>query len=69
MSDSIRISLKAARVNAGMTMESVCEVLNISKTTIFNWENGNTIPDADMALKLSKLYKMPLENINFYRKS
>jgi DNA-binding XRE family transcriptional regulator len=69
MSDSIRISLKAARVNAGMTMESVCEVLNISKTTIFNWENGNTIPDADMALKLSKLYKMPLENIYFCRKS
>ena len=69
MSESIRISLKAARVNANLTMDAVCAALNVSKTTVFNWENGNSLPDADMALKLSALYKLPLENINFRRKS
>ena len=68
MSESIRISLKAARVNAGLTMEDVCARLNVSKTTIFNWENGNSLPSADTALKLSDLYRLPLENINFSRK-
>jgi DNA-binding XRE family transcriptional regulator len=69
MSESIRITLKAARVNAGLTMDDVCSVLNVSKTTICNWESGTSLPDADMALKLSNLYKLPLENINFCRKS
>ena len=69
MSESIRISMKAARVNAQLTMEDVCEALKVSKTTVFNWENGKSLPDADMAVKLSKLYGLPLENINFCRKS
>lgn len=69
MSGSIRISLKAARVNAGLTMDDVCSQLKITKTTIFNWENGNSVPDVDMAIKLSDLYRIPLENINFCRKS
>ena len=52
MSESIRISLKAARVNAGLTMEDVCKCLKVSKNTILNWEKGYTLPDADKAVHL-----------------
>lgn len=69
MSESIRISLKAARVNAGLTMEDVCKCLKVSKNTILNWEKGYTLPDADKAVKLSELYNLPLENIIFYKNS
>jgi transcriptional regulator with XRE-family HTH domain len=69
MSESIRISLKAARVNAGLTMEEACKALKVSKSTIMNWEKGYTIPDADKAIALSELYKIPLENIIFYKNS
>lgn len=69
MSERVRITLKAARVNACLTMEEVCRLLNISKTTVFNWESGKSLPDADMAVKLSDLYRIPLDNINFCRKS
>ena len=69
MSESIRISLRAARVNAGMTMDEACEGLKISKTTLMNWENGRTLPDADKAIELSSLYRIPLENLIFCKQS
>ena len=69
MSESIRISLKAARVNAGLTMDDVCKAMRVSKATVLNWEKGYTLPDADKAVRLSELYKLPLENISFYKNS
>ena len=69
MSDSIRITMRAARINAGLTMDEACKALKVSKTTIFNWENGYTVPDADKAIALSELYKLPLENIIFCKGS
>lgn len=35
-----RISLAAARVNAGLTQTDVAEKMRVSKQTIVNWENG-----------------------------
>ena len=35
-----RITLAAARVNAGMTQEDVAREMHVSKNTIVNWENG-----------------------------
>ena len=69
MSESIRISLKAARVNAGLTMEDVCKSLRVSKATVLNWEKGYTMPSAEKAIAMSELYKIPLENIIFYKNS
>ena len=45
------------------------QVPKVSKNTILNWEKGYTLPDADKAVKLSELYKLPLENIIFYKNS
>lgn len=35
-----KITLAAARVNAGMTQEEVAKAMHVSKNTIVNWENG-----------------------------
>ena len=69
MTESIRITLKAARVSAGLTMDDVCRALNVSKTTVLNWEKGYTLPPVDKAISLSELYKIPLENIIFSKNS
>lgn len=69
MSESFRISLKAARINADMTQEEVAKSIGISKVTLIKWENGDTVPTADKAEKLSELYKCPLGRIDFCRKS
>lgn len=69
MTQTIRMTLEAARVNAGLTQKQVCEALKVSMTTIGLWERGDRMPPVDKAIKLSELYKVPLECINFCRKS
>lgn len=61
----IKISLAAARVNAGMTQEEVAKKMQVSKNTIINWEKSLAEPKVSQALRLSELYKMPLESIIF----
>ena len=65
MSNTLRISLKAARVNAGMTQDQVCKSVSCSKATLVKWENGETSPTVEKAIELARLYKMPLEAIDF----
>lgn len=61
--EKIRISLAAARVNANLTQEDVAKALHVAKNTIVAWEKGENEPKVTQAMALSKLYKMPLDNI------
>ena len=38
--NNYKISLAAARVNAGMTQNDVAKKMHISKNTVINWEKG-----------------------------
>ena len=42
-----RITLKAARVNAGYSQEEAAILLNISPYTLSNWERGVSMPKAN----------------------
>ena len=56
---SIKITLAAARVNAGMTQEEVAKEMKVSKNTIVNIENGKRkIKMAELSF-FSELYKLP----------
>ena len=59
----IKISLAAARVNAGLTQLEVSRLMGVSKQTVCNWENGKTAPNITQARKLSDAYDMPLDYI------
>lgn len=61
----IKISLAAARVNAGLTQAEVAAKLHISKQTLCAWERGRASAKIEHALSLSKLYNLPLDNIFF----
>ena len=65
----IQISLAAARVNAGLTQDEVAKYMKVSKNTIVNWEKGKSEPQISEAQKLSRLYKIPLDNIFLPTKS
>lgn len=54
-----KISLAAARVNAGLKQKEVCEIMRISETTLSNWENGKTAPSVSQFRELCELYKCP----------
>ncbi len=59
----IQISLAAARVNAGMTQEDVARKMHVSKQTIVNWEKGKIIPGVPQMEMMSRMYKIPQDNI------
>ena len=58
-----KITLKAARVNAELTLDEVAERIGKSKQSIENWENGKTPIKYSDLLKLSEIYEMPVEYI------
>ena len=58
-----KITLKAARVNAELTLDDVAEIIGKSKQSIENWENGKTPIKYSDLLKLSELHEMPIQYI------
>jgi len=65
----IQITLEAARVNAGLTLDVAAEKLGIAKQTLINWEKGRTEPSISQARMIESLYGMPLDNIFLPMKS
>lgn len=61
--ETLRISLAAARVNAGMTQEETANKLQVTKQTIINWEKGRVMPGVPEMEMLSRVYRIPIENI------
>ena len=60
-----KITLKAARVNAGYTQKEVAKILKVSNKTVGNWENGTSFPRADQIDALCELYGVPYDGIKF----
>lgn len=68
MEDTLRITLAAARVNAGLTQEDVAKALRIGKQTLVSWEKGKTEPKISQVKELEKLYGIPYTRIIFLSK-
>ena len=58
-----RVSLRAARANAGMTQRDAPKSLNVSNSTILSWEKGKTSPRIDQLRKLCDTYGVPMDLI------
>lgn len=52
----MKVTLKAARVNSGYTQAEVAEMLNVSRVSIANWENGASEPLASHFKALCEVY-------------
>jgi DNA-binding XRE family transcriptional regulator len=61
----MRFSLKAARVNAGLTQDFVAKTLKKSKNTIVSYEKGRSVPDIETGKALASLYGLSVNDINF----
>lgn len=60
-----KIKLRAARVNAGFTQADVAKKLNVSISTVRNWEKGTTFPKQPAIEMLCELYGTLYDNIDF----
>lgn len=65
----MQITLKAARVNAGINQEAAAKALGISKSTIIKWESGKCAPRADKFQELCNVYGVGIDNIFLHSKS
>lgn len=59
----IKITIAAARVNAGLSQRELAEKLNVNASTVFNWENGKSEPNATQLRKISELAGIPMDLI------
>lgn len=63
--DDRKITLKAARVNMGLTQAQAAKALGISVFTLINYETGKSYPDVPIISKIEKVYGMPYHKLNF----
>lgn len=64
----LKISLRAARINAELKQREVADILNVEKSTVSSWERGLSQPKIEQAQLLSQIYKIPLDNLIFLPK-
>lgn len=58
-----KVTLEAARVNAGLNQTQAAKKIGVGLTTICRWETGKGKPPIDKVLKMCEVYDVPLENI------
>lgn len=61
----MKITLKAARVNADLTLEVAAKELGISKNTLISYEKYRTIPDVAMGTAMASLYGTSVNDLIF----
>ena len=66
---TVRLTLKAARVNAGLDQKTAAEKLGISNKTLSSWEKGKTVPSIPQVEKICALYKVSYDNLIFLPQS
>ncbi len=59
----IGVFLKELRKEKGLTQEQLAETLNVSRRTVSRWETGSNLPDLDLLVEMSDLYKVDLREL------
>ena len=65
MTGKIQITLKAARVNAGLTLMEASRNIGIGKDTLIKWEKNSGLVNPIWQNKISEVYGMPIDYIFF----
>ena len=56
--------ISSLRIESGLTQEQLAEKLNISSKTISKWECGNSMPDFETIIELSKIFNITLYELS-----
>lgn len=59
------ITLRAARVNKGLSQENAAQLLGVTKYTVSNWERGKSYPSVTHLKNIEKAYGIKYDNIIF----
>jgi putative transcriptional regulator len=61
----VKLSLKAARVNAKLTQVEAAEKIGCHRTSLSNWEIGKNMPDMGIGIKMAKVYGVKIDDLSF----
>lgn len=61
----MKITLAAARVNAGYTQKGAAKAAAINTRTLWAYENGVMFPKVDVLQRLCDIYGCEIDNIKF----
>lgn len=59
------MTLRAARVNVGLTQTQAAEKIGVTIATLLNWEKGVTFPNIKQIQKMCEIYGVSYDNLNF----
>ena len=61
----MKITMKAARVNADLKLEEAAKELGITKNTLISYEKYRTIPTMDIGMAMARLYGVSVNDLIF----
>lgn len=61
----MKLTLKAARANLGVTQKEAAELLGVTVDTIGNWERGKSYPNALQIRDIEAVYKIAYDDLIF----
>ena len=56
-------NIRAIRKSKGLSQEELAIKLNVVRQTISKWEQGLSVPDADMLISLSEVFETPVSTL------
>ena len=56
-------NIKNLRKSKGLSQEELAVKLNVVRQTVSKWENGLSVPDADMLIALSQVLDTPVSTL------
>ena len=62
---SVKISLRAARVNANLTIREAAKKLGIGKDTLMKWEKAPDRVQPRYQKVIAEVYQIPIDDIFF----
>ena len=60
-----RYSLKALRVDSGMSLEEAADKIGVSKYTLYNYEHFKTQPNSTKIKRILEVYRVGIDEVRF----
>lgn len=61
----MKLTLKAARVNKGLTQKDAAKLMCVSRNIISNWERQISFPDVLQVKRIEEVYGLQFQEIIF----
>ena len=59
----LKENIKTLRKSKGLSQEELAIKLNVVRQTISKWEQGLSVPDAEMLIKISEVFEIPVSTL------